>query len=1123
MAEGIGLAILSLGGSGGAAAAGSAVVISSSVTGAVLATISVASIVGNIALIGAAYAYSSYQAGKLNQGANSSSMDQGRTVTTRDGVAARRLIYGQVLVSGNLVFMHTTGAKNDTLHTIIMLAGHECEELGKIYLDTVEVPLDVNGDATGTFAGNLHIGKHLGAPGQAAESSLVADAPDKWTSAHTLSGCAYLYVRLKYDATKFPNGIPTVTCLVKGKKVYDPRSGLTAWSNNSALIAADFVNDPTWGKRVAQARIVSADLIEAANTCDEVIVLNTIAATAMIVGQTYTIKTLGTTNFPSYGAASNTVGVTFVCTATGAGTGTIAIGVALTESRYTSAGTISSAQDPSAALLDLAGAMAGAIVDTGGVWTVRAGAYRTPTVTFTDSNLVGAITVQPRQSRQDTFNGVRGTYFSPQNAWAAADFPVVKNDTYKAQDGGLRLWKDIQLPFTTSPATAQRLAKIILERGRQQVTVSALYDMAAMQVMPADVVQVTRARLGWAAKQFEITEWGFQTYGDAAAPALGVQMVSRETAAGVWSWADGAETTVDLAPNTALPNPQRVATPTGLALLTDSSTSFLQGDGSFIPRIKASWNTPNDIFVEQGGKYRLEYKKSADATWIIWTEGRGDSLSDFITDVKVGTAYDVRISFENVLGVRSNSSGTPTFNTVAGYTVAGDNVAPATPVGLAAVAGTGKTVSLSWTPNTEVDFNEYAVYRNTVNTFPGAGGKIAKVSASRFVDVNVSISTAYFYWITALDYSENESAQSTSASATPGVITSGSVDGAAPTNPLAPTFSSSTTYLGGDGTLLFRLVVNVGVFQTGAAIQNILYRRNGVTNGWLIADQRSTGGGTTTIDDLTPGVSYDVAAQNFSTFGVGSGVVAATGSPFTSPTASAPSNIAGGGLSKDGVKPALISSTRIYYFGTRVYWAANTDADLSHYEIKATITDADSATDYSWFDLSGNYPCRTRSTEIHLYDATLRAGYVRIRAVNRAGVAGAWSALGNANSSTFAGAGSISSQDSSDLKVSAVKLGASGASSIQQKVGEYGINTVFTTGGGAPTETFTVSLSNRGFTIAPDLCDVTYLSDHSNIGVIYDWGASSSTSATMKVFSLDGTNIAGATPYRVSLTFRQIV
>ena len=45
-------------------------------------------------------------------------------------------------------------------------------------------------------------------------------------------------------------------------------------------------------------------------------------ATAIVSGNTYTIETIGTTDFTLIGAASNTVGVTFVATGAGTGTGT---------------------------------------------------------------------------------------------------------------------------------------------------------------------------------------------------------------------------------------------------------------------------------------------------------------------------------------------------------------------------------------------------------------------------------------------------------------------------------------------------------------------------------------------------------------------------------------------------------------------------------------------------------------------------------------------------------------------------------------------------------------------------------------------------------------------------------
>lgn len=47
-----------------------------------------------------------------------------------------------------------------------------------------------------------------------------------------------------------------------------------------------------------------------------------VTAGAFVVGQVYTITTIGTTNFTLIGAASNTIGVVFTATGVGTGTGT---------------------------------------------------------------------------------------------------------------------------------------------------------------------------------------------------------------------------------------------------------------------------------------------------------------------------------------------------------------------------------------------------------------------------------------------------------------------------------------------------------------------------------------------------------------------------------------------------------------------------------------------------------------------------------------------------------------------------------------------------------------------------------------------------------------------------------
>ena len=95
-----------------------------------------------------------------------------------------------------------------------------------------------------------------------------------------------------------------------GTPVYDMGIG-------NAMVPADqnyIVSNTTVGNGVAT--VFSADDIDSAE------VTITINAGNFVIGHTYIIATVGTTNFVAIGAASNTVGVTFVATGSGSGTGT---------------------------------------------------------------------------------------------------------------------------------------------------------------------------------------------------------------------------------------------------------------------------------------------------------------------------------------------------------------------------------------------------------------------------------------------------------------------------------------------------------------------------------------------------------------------------------------------------------------------------------------------------------------------------------------------------------------------------------------------------------------------------------------------------------------------------------
>ena len=73
----------------------------------------------------------------------------------------------------------------------------------------------------------------------------------------------------------FPNGIPVITATVKGKKLYDPRTSSTAWSDNPALCLRDYLTSK-YGLEENTVNIDDTLVSSAANVCDQT---NTLAST----------------------------------------------------------------------------------------------------------------------------------------------------------------------------------------------------------------------------------------------------------------------------------------------------------------------------------------------------------------------------------------------------------------------------------------------------------------------------------------------------------------------------------------------------------------------------------------------------------------------------------------------------------------------------------------------------------------------------------------------------------------------------------------------------------------------------------------------------------------------------
>jgi hypothetical protein len=535
-------------------------------------------------------------------------MSLSRTQTLRSPIGSRQIVLGQARVGGQLTFatidfidfgvgvlQHNV---NRTLGMIITLAGHEVEEIGDVWFDNEVVPITGAGVATGHYADYALIKKRLGTADDTAFEDLLARGVI--TANMRQRGCAKIMVRLSKNNDLYTNGMPNITAVVKGAKCYDPRTGLTVWTSNAALCINYYLCLPKvdGGFGVDYASEVNeTKLIAAANSCDELVAL----------------------------AAGGS------------------------EKRYTINGAFLVSADPKSVLQAMLAAMAGTCVCVGGKWELNAGVYQVPTVTLTESHARGPIKTQTRLSRAEIFNGVKGTYVAASNNWQPTDFVPVVNSTYLLEDNNERLWKDVQFQFVSSHATAQRLAKIELERSRQQITEQFPANLMGLQVQAGDTVYRSSVAKGWVNKPFEVIESKFVIYSDAGgAPALGVDLVLRETAATVFDWNSGNETVVDAAPNSSLANPFSPVAP-GIVSVVESLYATT-GSAGVKSRVTVTLGLTLD---GTSADYSLEYSVTGLNAWAVLPLTKDSVIR--IDDLAPNT-YDFRARSFNGLGVASSYS-----------------------------------------------------------------------------------------------------------------------------------------------------------------------------------------------------------------------------------------------------------------------------------------------------------------------------------------------------------------------------------------------------------------------------------------------------------------------------------
>ena len=405
--------------------------------------------------------------------------DQSRQVTTKSTVEPLKIVYGEALVSGPLVYVGVSGTDNEDLAHVIALAGHEVEAITDIYLDD-EIIVNPSGDVTTGIFGPIggrtmcEVTKHLGSADQVADAGLVSRF-DEYGAANRGRGIAYIYTsfRLTADSQELwdkyqPNNIRAI---VKGRKIYDPRldttaganptnSSYIAYSDNPALCVADYLINTHFGMGVLASKIDWAKVVIAANACDVSVVV------------------------PNG-----------------------------TQKRFTANGVLFGTDPHMTSINKLLSSFNGSLIYSGGEYIISAGVYAAPTHTLDENDLAGPINVKTSVERSDRFNAVKTIIIDPLQSHKSVEAPRVQLTAALNRDNGETFERELNLPFTNSSYMAQRIANKLIQMSDQQKLMTFPANLSAMAISVGDRVNVTVGELNFSNKVFRCMGWQFTDSG----------------------------------------------------------------------------------------------------------------------------------------------------------------------------------------------------------------------------------------------------------------------------------------------------------------------------------------------------------------------------------------------------------------------------------------------------------------------------------------------------------------------------------------------------------------------------------------------------------------------------------
>jgi hypothetical protein len=641
---------------------------------------------------------------------------QGVLINKSSNNAQIPVVYGERKLGITRVFVETSGTDNQYLYVAGVLCEGEIESIESIYIDDKEVTwasalshgtvVEVGSGDSNFYkdsTSHIQVQAFLGLDDQVSSSILSTSA--NWGTNHRLRGVAYLAFRFKWNQDIF-GGLPDIKAVVKGRKVYDPRTTTTAYTNNSALCLLDYLRNTRYGKGLPDSAFEAnfQSFQDSADECE--------------------------TQVTPYSGGSDI-------------------------DLFTTNAVLDTGQKLIDNVTKLLNPMRAIFSYNQGTYKLNIEGTGTATYTLTTNNVIGGIKIIG-ETKNRKYNRVIGTFVNPEKNWQedTVSFPPADDSglpladqhaTMLSADNSTLLEGNFDFPNITNPYQAEELCENILRRSRNALAIEVKATSEFLDVVVGDIVNVTYPTASFSAKPFRVYSVNINA-------DLTIDLALTEHQDSFYAW--GNKTQAPIIADTTLPNPNSVLPPASLTL-DDSLVEY--NDGTVITRLTAVIGASTDAFVDQ---YRVEAKQTLDRNGNAVSDdyrlvGQGVALDYQLLNVIDGATYSVRVTAINSLGVKS------TYVT-ATRTIIGSTAIPEDVTDFNINITGSNQMQLSWKSVRDLDIEFYEIrYQNVTsnaNWFDSTNLVQVPRRKSNSVTIN-SIEPPFALLIKAVDKLGNESAE----------------------------------------------------------------------------------------------------------------------------------------------------------------------------------------------------------------------------------------------------------------------------------------------------------------------------------------------------------------------------